>query len=145
MRLIYLVTSGRIDLVRHTGQGATLILKQAKPENVLAEASVYSEEYHCDAVAKVPSQLKAVSAADFHENLHNSRGLTIAWAAHLAAELQRTRMESEIRSLNTVAEKLDAWLATNEGLPPRGKVQDLASILGVSREALYRELAQRRT
>jgi len=52
-------------------------------------------------------------------------------------------MNSEIRALRTVSERLDAWLAGGRMLPPKGEWQDLAQILGVTREALYRELAQR--
>ncbi|MEC7667561.1 MAG: hypothetical protein VXZ18_01615 [Pseudomonadota bacterium] len=62
----------------------------------------------------------------------------------MARTLQKSRMQSEIRTLKTVAERLDAWLVDNPALPPKGQLQDLAHILGVSREALYRELAKRR-
>jgi hypothetical protein len=43
-----------------------------------------------------------------------------------------------------VAERLDAWLGAEGGLPDRGRWQELAEELGVTREALYRELARRR-
>ena len=62
----------------------------------------------------------------------------------LAHAVQEARMKSEIRTLRTVAERLDAWLSAKDGgLPPKGQWQELASELGVSREALYRELARR--
>lgn len=145
VRLMYLVIDGQIDLVRHTKSGAPLILHQVSRGNVLAEASLYSETYHCDGVASAPSQLKAVSVSEFHDALHKSPNKVRAWAAQLAQELQKARMQSEIRSLNTVAERLDTWLGINDALPPKGQLQDLAHILGVTREALYRELARRRT
>lgn len=145
VRLMYLVTDGQIDLVRHSKSGTPLILHQVSPGNVLAEASVYSETYHCDGVASAPSQLRVVSVSEFHDKLHGSPNKMRAWAAQLAHELQKARMQSEIRSLNTVAERLDAWLGNNDALPPKGQIQDLAYILGVTREALYRELARRRT
>ncbi len=43
-----------------------------------------------------------------------------------------------------VADRLDAWLCEGHLLPNKGRWQDVASELGVSREALYRELARRR-
>jgi hypothetical protein len=43
-----------------------------------------------------------------------------------------------------VAERLDAWLGGERALQEKGTWQDLAAELGVSREALYRELAKRR-
>jgi hypothetical protein len=62
----------------------------------------------------------------------------------LARAVQATWVRSEIRSLPKVAERLDAWL--NEGcvLPDKSCWQDVAAELGVTREALYRELARRR-
>jgi hypothetical protein len=48
-------------------------------------------------------------------------------------------------SLKTVAERLDAWLALHDdGLPPKGQRLRVASEIGVTPEALYRELARRR-
>jgi uncharacterized protein YjiS (DUF1127 family) len=46
-------------------------------------------------------------------------------------------------SLKTVKAKLDAWLAWNDGkLPLKGTWKQLADDIGVSREALYREVAK---
>jgi hypothetical protein len=42
-----------------------------------------------------------------------------------------------------VAARLDAWL-TLKRLPPKGEWGALADDIGVTREALYRELARRR-
>jgi hypothetical protein len=53
-------------------------------------------------------------------------------------------MRSEIRTLRTVAERLDAWLGVIGTLPERGSWTALAAELGVSREALYREMRRRR-
>lgn len=63
---------------------------------------------------------------------------------NLARTVQAARVRAEIRSLPKVAERLDAWLDEGHVLPTKGRWQDLAAELGVSREALYRELAQRR-
>lgn len=121
-----------------------MILNRARPGNVLAEASAYSEQYHCDGLANTKTQLRSLPVSQFLERLQSSADVARSWAAQLARELQNARMQSEIRSLKTVTERLDAWLGLRNTLPPRGEIQDLARVLGVSREALYRELAQRR-
>lgn len=66
------------------------------------------------------------------------------WAARLARGLQTARLQAEVRTLRTVAARLDAWTEVFPGLPPKGQIQDLAHTLGVTREALYRALARRR-
>ncbi|WP_176473891.1 Crp/Fnr family transcriptional regulator [Actibacterium ureilyticum] len=144
VRMMYLVTGGQIALVRHTRAGTPLMLARVGPGGVLAEASAYSAVYHCDGTARGRSQLRMLPVARFLDHVHGATGPARAWAAQLARALQAARMQSEIRSLNTVAERLDAWLSDNEALPPRGQIQDLAHSLGVTREALYRELARRR-
>lgn len=63
----------------------------------------------------------------------------------LGRELQSARLQAEILSLRTVAQRLDAWMAWKEGVfPGKGEWKSLASQLGVSPEALYREIARRR-
>jgi len=54
------------------------------------------------------------------------------------------RVRAEIRSLPTVAARLDVWLAEGNELPSKGHWQTVAAELSVTREALYRELARRR-
>ena len=144
-RSMYLVVQGQIDLVRHTSTGSPLILSRAGPDNVLAEASAYSDFYHCDGTANEHSHLLSVPVSEFRDVLHGSSELSRLWSAQLASALQKARTQSEIRTLKTVSERLDAWLADSQALPAKGKIQGLAHILGVSREALYRELAKRRT
>jgi CRP-like cAMP-binding protein len=68
-----------------------------------------------------------------------------AWARHLAQEVQRARAQAEILSLKTVAERVDAWITLNDdALPPKGYWHQVASEIGITPEALYRELARRR-
>ena len=67
-----------------------------------------------------------------------------SWSALLARSVQAARLRAEIRSLPRVAERLDAWLGEGNALPERGRWQEVAAELGVTREALYRELSSRR-
>lgn len=56
-----------------------------------------------------------------------------------------TRARAALLRLRGVAARPDAWLAlTDAGLPPRGELRGLADEIGVTPEALYRELARRR-
>jgi len=143
VRLIYYIIEGQIDLMRHARSGSVLTLNRTGPGNVLAEASLYSKLYHCDGVASSISTLRTLPVSEFRKKLRDSPDVAEKWTAHLARELQAARVLSEIRSLKTVAERLDAWMAESNVLPPKGRIQDTAHILGVSREALYRELSSR--
>jgi CRP-like cAMP-binding protein len=142
---VFLVRSGRITLVRSLPSGQQVVLQRASPGHIVAEASVYAQRYHCDGLASEASELVSMPRKSFLNALRSDAHLSEAWAAHLAQGVQQARMRAEIRSLKTVAERLDAWTAEYGKLPKRGQWQGLADELSVSREALYREMARRRS
>lgn len=140
---MHLVTEGRVEMVRHSRQGARMVLFRAMPDQIIAEASAYSQTYHCDGIAIGPAAVRSVPVTAFRAALAREPALADAWAGLLARNLQKARIHAEIRGLRSVAERLDAWLS-DRPMPPKGEWQNLAQTLGVSREALYRELSRRR-
>ncbi len=145
VRVVHFVESGAIQLVRRQKVGAVLMLQRAGPGSVVAEASLFSSAYHCDAISLGGATTRAYSKADLKRLLGQNRDFSDAWARRLSQELQSARLHAEILSLKTVAERLDAWLAWKEGVfPGKGEWKSLASQLGLSPEALYREIARRR-
>ena len=139
VRSMFLVTEGQVDLIRHTQSGLRILLHRVGSGAVLAEASAYSAAYHCDGTAACPAQVQSVALGTFRARLDASPD----WAARLAHGLQGSRLNAAIRSMRTVEERLEAWLADAKALPPKGQWSNLAETLGVTREALYRELSKR--
>lgn len=145
VRNLHVVREGQVHLVRHQIDGVALILQRASAGDVLAEASLHSRNYHCDAVAERNSLAWSIRKRDFQERLRTDKALSEAWSQHLAHEVQKARLHAEILSLKTVAARVDSWVAWNGTLPERGHWATVAEQIGVSPEALYRELAKRRT
>jgi CRP-like cAMP-binding protein len=144
-RIMHFVHGGMVHLIRNQTDGFVLVLQKAGAGSILAEASLYSDRYHCDAVASVTTHSVAFTKFDLQAHLRDRPAFAEAWARHLAHELQKTRMQAEILCLKTVTRRLDAWIAYGDrGLPRKGEWKTLASELGVSPEALYREMARRR-
>ncbi len=144
VRRLHLIRSGIVHLVRHHEDGSALILQRARAGSILAEASSYSARYHCDARAETSTVTSALSRTDVREALVERPELSEAWASYLAREVQRARLQAEILSLKTVAARLDAWIAWHGALPAKGQWSLVALEIGVSPEALYREIANRR-
>jgi CRP/FNR family transcriptional regulator, dissimilatory nitrate respiration regulator len=140
---IFIVMEGEIQLVRIQPNGLAVVLQRAGPGAVLAEASVFSDRYHCSALARTPARARGVVKREFLETFQEDSQFARAWAGRLAREVQASRLRSEILSLKTVAARLDAWLAWNGELPAKGEWNQIASDIGVSPEALYREMARR--
>jgi len=61
---IYVVRRGRIKLIRNTVDGNPVVLQLAMAGDIIAEASLFSDEYHCSAV--VESQSAELSCFDRH-------------------------------------------------------------------------------
>lgn len=145
VRVLHLVAEGEVHLVRHLAHGLSLTLHRSGAGSILAEASLFSDRYHCGAVAARPTRTLSVPMTKIREALSAGGEFAVAWARFLAGEVQSARLRAEILALRTVGERLDAWLAANAGrLPPRGEWKTVAAEIAVSPEALYRELARRR-
>ena len=145
VRSVYRLTDGAVQLRRQQVDGAFVVLQRALPGDILAEASMFAERYHCDALAVAPTQTWAAPVTTLRVRLAASSEHAMAFAAHLAGEVQAARLRAEILGRKTVSERLEAWLLWQQGrMVERGSWALLAGELGVTPEALYRELAKRR-
>ena len=141
---MFLVRTGEIELVRHMADGQAMVLQRAGAGMMLAEASAYTNHYHCRADVVQDSLVYQVPVQDFLAHLENNAGVAMQWGKYLAKSVQQARFRSELLTRKTVAQRLDTWLADGKSLPPKGHWQGLAKELGISHEALYREFAKRR-
>jgi CRP-like cAMP-binding protein len=145
VRSLFLVASGALRLIRALPHGFELTLQRAGPGAILAEASLFTERYHCDATAIEDSVVRVAPLRRIRAALKDDPVLAAALMRHLAQEVQRARAQAETLSLKTVAARVDAWTTLNDGSPPpKGRWRQVASEIGVTPEALYRELARRR-
>jgi CRP/FNR family transcriptional regulator, dissimilatory nitrate respiration regulator len=146
VRKLYVVESGVVELLRFSESGAALVLQRASDKSILAEASIYSQIYHCDAVVTEPARLLEFSKRNLLDTIATDKKLMHMWGRYLAAAVQNARHRAEILSLRSVANRLDGWLAiNNEKMPAKGQWISIATEIGVTPEALYREIAKRRS
>lgn len=140
---MYLVRSGAVALERSLTDGTALTLHVALAGAALAEASLFAETYHCDAVARAPAQVATMPRADVLSALSRRPAAALSLIQTHAREIQSQRARIEILRLRRVSDRLDAWLELN-GEPEKGEWIRVAEQIGVSPPALYRELSQRR-
>ncbi len=123
--------------------GVPLTLQIATADMALAEASLFADAYHCDAVARTEAEIANVPRAKFLAFIRDHPDAALSLIETHAKEVQAQRAHIEILRLRRVADRLDAWLDLY-GEPAKGEWINVADQIGVSAPALYRELAKRR-
>lgn len=143
---LHLVLEGEVVLERHSSGGLRLVLQRARTGDVVAEPSIFAQRYHCSAAATSAATVAYAPAETIRSLVLNDPPALERLARQLARDVQFARFRAEILSLRRLSDRLDAWLDINGGmLPDRGNWLVLAADLAVTPEALYRELARRRS
>ncbi|MBK8840309.1 MAG: Crp/Fnr family transcriptional regulator [Hyphomonadaceae bacterium] len=141
---MFLIESGAVQLIRAHRGGGALVLQRASAGSILAEASLFTTSYHCDAITTELVRATLIARRALRKLFLSNPEFAQAWAIHLSGEVRNARRRAEILSLRTVAERLDAWIAEHGRLPDKGGWRGVALEIGASPEALYREIARRR-
>ena len=140
---MYFVLNGEAVMVRHGIEGDEVILQRART-SFIAEASLTSARYHCDAICRTDCDLLAFPVGLLREFIDGHAGTRWTWIELLGREARRQRAGIERLHLKTVKARLLHLLAAesdNGHYPLPGTRQQLARELGVTPEALYRTLA----
>ncbi len=133
---LYIVLSGRVHLERVGPNGERFVIHRATPGTSFADASVFSEQYHCDAVVIdagvfIRIEKQAVLAAFVDVAFARDYG------REAVRQIQAQRMLLEIVGIRNAEERVKAGLAA--GLLD-GRVMDFAALLHLTRESTYRAL-----
>lgn len=142
-RHMYFVIDGEIVLERIGERGDPIVLQRIR-QGFVAEASLQSGCYHCDAVVTAACRAVAVPIETLKMALASDCAFALRWIAMLNAEVHRLRAQCERLSFKGVGERL-LHMIESEGVDGRLRIptglKSLATELAVSHEALYRCLA----
>lgn len=136
--LFYLV-SGDINLKRETMAGHTITIHRARSGDTFAEASVFSEVYHCTATAATQAVVIECKKAAILQLLDSDINFSRLMLARFAAQIQETRRRVELLSIRSAGERILA--AIKDGLLTED-ITTFADIIGLAPETVYRTLAQ---
>ena len=88
---IFFVKSGNVCLTRVTESGNAVTMYNARAGDVFAEASIYSDHYHCDAVCSAPSEVVRVSKRAILSRLREDTAFSEGITKRLAMQVQDYR------------------------------------------------------
>lgn len=141
------VVAGRVRLSRVDRSGREIVLYVAAPGDTIAEASLFSPRYHCDAIASTDATVrvypKAAVLAAFARDPKAAQG----FAATLARQVMTLRTRLEQRNIRSARERVRHFLALRVGDDGRtvdlggASLKETAAALGLSHEAFYRTLS----
>jgi len=144
---LYEVVKGRLRLARIGPDGREVILYLATAGETIAEASLFSSRYHCDAVAATDAVVRLYSKARVLSEFQRNPEVAQAFMATLARQVMNLRTRLEQRNIRSARERVRHYLAVNAGADGRtvllrGTLKELAGELGLTHEALYRVLSE---
>lgn len=140
------VVTGQVRLVRVDRSGREVVLHVAGPGETLAEASLFSAQYHCDAIASTNATVRVYPKREVLAAFDKDPKAAQAFSATLAHQVMHLRTRIEQRNIRSAGERVRHFLTLNAGADGRtiqlhGTLKDLAAELGLTHEALYRTLA----
>lgn len=143
---IYRVEAGRLRLVRHLADGTAVTVHTAGAGETFAEAALFADAYHCDAVAETAAAVVPIPKALVLRHLSADAAAALDFSAYLARQVRDLRWRLELRNIRGGSERLLTWLkAAAVGTPPRVEPgrpwKAVAAEIGLTHEALYRALA----
>ena len=144
---LYEVLAGAVRLVRVDRGGREAVLQVASAGDILAEASLFSATYHCDAIAATAATVRRYPKAILLAELRRDPNAAQEFAAMLARQIMMLRTRLERRNIRSARDRIRHFLALNAGGDGRtvalqGTLKEVAADLGLTHEALYRALAR---
>ncbi len=135
---IYFIVSGRLDLIRHTVSGDKVVIHRASAGQTFAEASLFSDTYHCDAQVREISEVVRFNRTAVLSAFHLNPEFTLSLTKRFAFQLQQYRRRMELLAIKKANDRVYAAMA--DGMLT-GTIVDFAAEIGLTHEAVYRALA----
>lgn len=149
---IFMVETERVKLVRYLNSGTEVCLHVARAGESFAESALFSETYHCDAIAEIPSCIAVYPKQVVLQLLESRPEFALNFTARLTKQIQSLRTQLELRDIHSARDRtLQYLILLTEPRQPTPKqptimfdrpLKDVASDIGLTHEAFYRALAQ---
>ncbi len=143
---IFIVITGRIRLLRHLADGNAIPLYFANDGETFSEAALFSDVYHCDAIAEKNTEIEIHPKKALLDAFAVNPDLAMTFMAHLARQVINLRSRLEIRNIRSAEERVIQFLKLEISDPGNSitfasPLKDIAASIGLSHEAFYRVLS----
>jgi len=142
----FYVKTGRIKLIRDTIEGGQALVYVSLTGETLAEASLFSDTYHCSAIADSESEIVAYKKSELLLYLEQDSVAMKALLKMLAQQVRDLRTINEIKNIHSAKDRILAFMKyeMNEHREVHLEIslKDTAYKIGLAHETFYRMLRQ---
>ena len=138
-RGIFFVIDGSIELRRYTSAGQVVVIHTARSGETFAEASLFSDTYHCDAYVATPTELIELSLNSINHLFNTNSAFARSLTRQLTQQVQQYRRKIELLSISSATERV--FFGIVEGLL-KTHIKVFAAEIGLSHEVVYRSLSK---
>jgi len=142
---LYFVLSGSLTMVRTLETGQEVVVQRAGAGELFAEASLFAERYHCDAICETDVDCAAYDKQVLLAALARPE-VSLAILKVYSRSIRDLRSQIELRNIKRADDRVLAYLSllpANESdwREPGLAWKDIGRTLGLTHEAIYRALA----
>lgn len=141
---LYYIKTGKLKLVRNTIEGGEVLLHLALSGETIAEASLFSNEYHCSAISDSVSEILVYKKVELLLHLEKHPAAMKGLLKIFAQQVRDLRAISEIKNVNSAKERILSFIRyemnQNKEVHLEISLKDIAYKIGLAHETLYREL-----
>lgn len=143
----YSLKRGQVRLYRQDSSGREVTLHKVRPGERFAEASIFSDIYHCDCIADEDSIVLGVPKTLILDALQNDPPFASALTEAFAKQVMGLRSQLELRNIRSAQERVLAALHLKAGgsdteIRIAGTLKAFAGEIGLTHEVLYRALKE---
>lgn len=144
VKRMHFIVNGRIKLIRHPIDGEDVVLHVATAGEMIAEASLFVEVYHCSAIVDQLTMVRCIDRDLVLESILKDENITKDVMRLFAKQIRDLRGLHELRNIRSAQARILAYLETLQGtsstITLNMSLKDMAYRLGLAHETLYREM-----
>ncbi|MCK5895776.1 MAG: Crp/Fnr family transcriptional regulator [Cocleimonas sp.] len=141
---IYFIKQGKIKLIRNTSSGSPILLHIGQQGESIAEASIFSNQYHCSAIADSKSKIGFVRKQRLLQFLQENPKVMMELLAIFSRQIRDLRTINEIKNIHSAKERMLTYIKMkvdeNNELILNLSLKDMAHKIGLAHETFYRTL-----